>query len=195
MLLRNYFNWKYNFQYKYQSVIANTEDQTFGIDCSELGLTAISNVDGYGLIRIHMTAANNYIVVQNNVLDANVGALVGAGTTEVSVNDYALGSAFNSAIVTSSISSIIYENTEDFKIKKLYVITGKNNGSESITINEVGIYKRFHASNPTQGSASRLSENKYLMVRQLLETPITVPAGKEYRITLEVVDDLALTQN
>ena len=204
MLLRNYFNWKYNFQYKYQSVFANvggdnpygTEDP--GSDPTALGLTCIDSSEDsehyhIGLYRSFTDDHYAAQSAQNFIFDRQRGACIGSGTAEASIEDYALASEFGSS-VTCTVSSETYENTEDFKIKKLYVITGKNNGSDTVTISEVGIWKKFYTQQKASYDAD-LGNRRYLMVRQLLETPITVPAGKEYRITLEVVDDLALTQN
>lgn len=202
MLLRNYFNWKYNFQYKYQSAFAtiggNASSADPGSDPASLGLTCIDSSEdsNYYHIGLYRSYDDDHYVsntAQNFIFDKQRGACVGSGTTEVSVEDYALENEFSSS-VTCTISSATYENTEDFKIKKLYVITGKNNSSDTVTISEVGIWKKFYGQiNPSYDAW--LSNRRYLMVRQLLTTPITVPAGKEYRITLEVIDDLALTQN
>ncbi len=198
MLLRNYFNWKYNFQYKYQASIGgntNNYDNTYVLD-NNVGLTKISTADNYTCLKILSYSMDGWELVPGNYMfNKNITACVGSGTSEVSVEDTTLADAFSGASnVTCTISSITYENVEDFKIKTLYVITGKNNGSDSVIINEVGLCKQFYAGEASN-TTLRFSSNKYLMVRQLLTTPITVAAGKDYQITLEVVDDLALTQN
>lgn len=203
MLLRNYFNWKYNFQNKYQNAFGNVDDSGYGStdpgsDPATLGLTCIDSSEDseHYHIGLYRSFTEDHYAAQtgmNFVFDRVRGACIGSGTAEVSVEDYALASEFGSS-VTCTISSETYENTEDFKIKKLYVITGKNNGSDAVIISEVGIWKKFYGQ-PNTSYDAYLSERRYLMLRQLLTTPITVPAGKEYRITLEVIDDLALTQN
>lgn len=199
MLLRNYFNWKYYFQNKNQNIFGTVGGNPYGTnpgsDPATLGLTCISSSEdsehyNIGLYRSYTDDHYAAQTAQNFIFDRQRGACIGSGTAEASVEDYALASEFGSS-VTCTISSETYENTEDFKIKKLYVITGKNNGSDTVTISEVGIWKKFYTQ-PMSSYDAALGNRRYLMLRQLLATPIEVEAGKDYQITLEVDEDLSL---
>ena len=102
--------------------------------------------------------------------------LVGTGTTPVTPNDYRLAND-----ITSNLSNTSLQSTSligDAGIKTVYSFTGTNNTTSNITISEIGLVKKFLNSDTSNG-------NKYLLVREVLDNPITVTAGTGFILTFE----------
>ena len=108
--------------------------------------------------------------------------VIGSGTTPVTGADYAL----ESQITTVSPLSVDRSFNRD-KGEMTVTKTMKNTSSEEITINEVGIVAMTtHYTSYSNGSGSSVGQTNgpYLAFREVLATPIVVPAGESFTISL-----------
>lgn len=105
---------------------------------------------------------------------------LGTGTTTPSIVDYHLEND-----ITSSFSSRANSITRDWIDGKGLVIgivaTGTNSSSDPITINEIGISKNMYFSSGNS-STSYPRVCTFLFTRDVLEEPITVQPGSNFRI-------------
>lgn len=108
--------------------------------------------------------------------------VVGSGTTPVTGADYALESQITTVSSLSVDQSFNMEKGEMIVTK-----TMKNTSSEEITINEVGIIAmttHFTSYTTSTSSSSGITNGPYLAFREVLATPIVVPAGETFTISL-----------
>lgn len=129
------------------------------------------------------TWAINTTDAHNSLLNTTFYPCIGTGTTVESPSDYQLNND-----ITSQISNLTYAKTvstdEDYNLVTTYVITGINNSGSEQTITEAGFYVQYQA-----GSSSAYYMRIYI-VRKLLDTPIVVPAGGGFKITLDMVENV-----
>ena len=121
------------------------------------------------------TTADGLIVMENHSPLYNLFMQVGTGTTEPTINDYALNTPFLGTGDTMDISTNNRTDT-GWKIKASY--TAHNTTSSEITITEAGIGKRIQI-------ASSISENRYLLAKVLLDNPVTIPPNESRTICLD----------
>lgn len=112
---------------------------------------------------------------------------VGTGTTDAAPDDYQLESDATSSF--SSVQTARAINMDaDGNMVTTFTLTGQNSGSEAVTITEVGV---FLGAFFTASTSSYPGINQYIMViRQLLNSPITVEPGKGYRIVIEMIENV-----
>jgi hypothetical protein len=164
MLLRNYYNQL--FSIISEQVIENglkTPDGTLGASycpssSSNLSNSIINSIRG--LNGVSTSYSHRYLVV-------------GSGSTPASVDDYMLESMITTSVSSGGISNSI-DNDGNFVI----IANVKNNGSSTITINEIGI-----PSNCYNGSSSSVV---CLIERTVLDEPITLVAGESCFISYKV---------
>lgn len=103
----------------------------------------------------------------------------GTGTTEAKISDYKLESPIEDNVFTPSNASTISNNNYpgNITITQSFVYTG----SSDITITEVGLINSVNKSSTTSDSYQRL-----LLVREILENPITVSKGQQFTITMTI---------
>ena len=191
MLLKNYFNWRWNFGYSFSSLLG-TQSRQWKHDVNDLGLTYISSdsSDSKSYILMSYDGLSNLTCASKGyVFNSRLVPFVGSSNTEVTFNDTDLGNYLSD--ISCSIVSITYSNEETNTIKTLYVITATNNGSDTVDIKEVGIAKQFYAFASASSSAQEGWARRYLMIRELLANPISLPVGKTCRIEVEMTDAMA----
>lgn len=107
---------------------------------------------------------------------------IGSGDTEPTVGDYKLATD-----ITSSIADYNYEldtTSSGAKIKTLVIVSGTNNQSSAITIREIGVVKTVE----TADSGNSSQPKDILVVRYLLENPVTVQPYQGFDLTFEWVE-------
>lgn len=113
---------------------------------------------------------------EDYALRKNLGAIVGAGTTEPTADDYALANDITNSI--SNFSCSVSTANDGGKLSTVVTITGVNNTANSITISEIGIYKNYYAD-------SGFNFERCLFIRHILDTPKTVASGSGFSLTFE----------
>lgn len=174
MILRNYWiAFKYlTCQTRKGSTNVNTNASDTVINVHGSYTNLLYQTDGTGIYP-------NVLVDNNNLRTQNVSFMFGSGNTTPTYTDYTLDTD-----ITSSISKISY--TTNFAsssegAKTTYVISGTNNTNSSITISEIGLCKNFYQNTSLQTYA-------VMLVREVLDTPITVAAGDSFVLTFEWVE-------
>lgn len=129
------------------------------------------------------TGSYNYLqwslnTSKNKTPFAELSMIIGTGTTEPIIMDYTLESPFTGSNVNSSIQFLIDQG----KIKMKGIYTCTNNTEENVIISEAGICKIVHSYNSDR---SAQLDSKCLLVRTLLDNPVTIPAGQTATITLD----------
>lgn len=106
----------------------------------------------------------------------NLKALIGDGDVEPTSNDYALSSDITSS--TGGLTVTTGTGVDNGLVTNV-IISGTNTSNSEIIIKEVGIYitTRF----------SFIGNTPYdvLLVRELLQQPLAVPAGKGFTLTFQ----------
>ncbi len=114
---------------------------------------------------------------------------VGSGDTPVDFDDYILDNDISSSFSDLSFSKSIVVN-DDLNCSSCIVnMTGKNNSGSEQTIKEIGLYMYTGAGRYQEGSgtiAIDMLTTYSLMVREVLATPLIVPAGSLFSITLQL---------
>lgn len=111
----------------------------------------------------------------------NISFRFGSGTTAPSYTDYAL----ETDITDSSISNISFTTDSSASsegAKTTYIITGVNSTNSSITISEIGLCKNFYT------LYNNLLSVPFMLVKEVLDTPITVAARDSFTLTFEWVE-------
>ena len=117
-----------------------------------------------------------------NNMATNSGALgttfmkVGTGTTEATESDYSL--KVENTDVTCTIASC---GTSD-NLTKVYTATFSNTTENDVVITEIGLFGCFSTYDNDMGDIPL----NFLLVRTVLDTPITIPAGESKAITYEL---------
>lgn len=121
----------------------------------------------------------NYAVSMRELLTTmsnyHGGVILGTGTTEVTMDDYTLSGDMITTF-TFSADCQCKETDAGSEITSLFTIT--NTGSESFTIGEIGLVG-FYSSNTG-------ANDKILLERTVLETPITIEPGGVGQVTYTI---------
>lgn len=115
------------------------------------------------------------------------GVLLGDGTAEPTINDYAL----SGNIVNSGLTHVctLTKSADDSGITLTADFTITNGNDNDITISEVGLCG-WSRGTTTAGSTGSGKISRYLVDRTLLENPITIPAGGVGQLTYSIHCDL-----
>lgn len=155
------------------------------------GYATRSDVDVY--ISLGSVAAGNNLAALGNGRDPGSiqsewrwNHYTGSGTTDPTIDDYALETP-NSGLTNLKTAVAISQDSGNYNIRTTFTCTGDNTSENSITINEIGIVKGAIVYN-TSDAAWR--HDNILIIREVLETPLVVPAGSGYRIILEMVENV-----
>lgn len=171
MVQKNYWRWlkaitEYNVGYEAASV----DIGLVGID----GVSAPMYLGGSVLDRIQRSAG------LNRMLTINIICRLGAGTTTITADDYALTND-----ITDNLSNVTYTYTQssDNNVTRTMTITGMNNSGEEVTITQAAYCKRIYATdNPNT------AYNTVMFAAVTLTDPITVSNGDSFTITLEWIE-------
>lgn len=134
---------------------------------------------------VRLSASTSFAPFDNWTLRLNVtqsGFVVGTGTTPATVNDYKLESQITSGL--SSSGSTAFYRFDDAGFERVMSCVITNTSSEAITISEVGkvasinYFKTETATTTTSGAT--------LIERNVLDTPVTIPAGEHKTITYTI---------
>lgn len=105
---------------------------------------------------------------------------VGSGTATPTATDYALGNDITSYFSNTSLQVDSISTTNG--LQTTYIFSGTNNTNSDLTITEIGLAKKFLATdNTTSGSVC-------LLTKDLLDSPITVAAGDSFTLTFEWIE-------
>jgi len=127
--------------------------------------------------------------------DDSYGILVGRGTTPISVEDYALADKIAHGVGAGlfdyepcSVSAISYETYPAPGWSRIIISRSFINLSgASIDVNEIGLGLHYYAKAISAGPTTRYSkEAKFLLLRDLLPAPDTVPDGYTYSVSYEI---------
>ena len=144
--------------------------------------TSIYDMDGVRIVRIQTsyggTSSNAYDAWKLLCLRSNLNFKVGSGAVAPTSSDYAL-----TADITSNFGALnMISNTyADNGLATDINISGINATNSTQTINEIGLY----ISTAIQQSTGI---RKILLVHELLDQPINVPASKGFSITFRWVE-------
>lgn len=114
--------------------------------------------------------------------------VVGTGTTPADNDDYCLESDITSTLSNAS-------NTKNFGVSDSGEYVARfncsftNNTNSDITISEVGIKATFcnlNDATQTPTTSGNMSQKQVLLIRKVLDTPVTIGVGATEIITLEV---------
>lgn len=114
-------------------------------------------------------------------------ALVGTGTTEPTADDYVLESDVTSSFANVS-TSVNYTTDEDGHFVATMTWAGTNTSGQDITITEIGARKPLYKSSTATVGVSDVTTtaSQCLMIRHILQTPVTVEAGSGTSITIQI---------
>lgn len=101
-------------------------------------------------------------------LASTPGVMFGTSNTPVTLDDYKLSGSVLNQQLTASVSTILEPETEKCRVKIIYTLT--NTSSESVTINEVGMF--------TKPASSAGYLTIFMIERTVLDAPVTIePSG------------------
>jgi len=166
-------------RYRSRSFVANFLRQIF----TNLSHQSVNNVNtGGGSYSI----VNYDTIIVNDVSnDDNYGILIGSGTSAPSIIDHNLSQVisngasvgqmqYGAVSVTGAVTNTS-TNTGYITVTRTFT----NNSGSSITVSEVGLVA-------WSGNFSGQSNQFYLIIHDLLPTPITVPNGSSLSISYEI---------
>lgn len=104
--------------------------------------------------------------------------VVGSGTTPASASDYRLESE-----ITTLTCSVITGVSDPINGTVTYKKTMTNKSSETISVSEIGLVRPAW-SYPSKGSTSGGTVFTVLGYREVLDTPIVVPAGDTFTVSI-----------
>lgn len=158
--------------------------------------TTMKDMSGTDLQYLVGTNLNNSYFSYNQNLSAFVTAarpfaqwtaLVGTGTTNPTVDDYAL-----EADITSSFANVSTSTNFTIDGDGHFVVTmtwaGTNTSGQDITITEIGARKPLYknASATVAAGSVTTTASQCLMIRHILQTPVTISAGNGGTITIQI---------
>ena len=162
MVLANYWKYLQGISAKHYTVGEGMIEASTGCKATD-GTTNMSILIG----------SNGYSdkLSQNLAPRENIKFIVGTGNTAPTAADYALASDVSSSFTDYQANFVF--TTENGSYDMIATVSGMNNTADDITISEVGLEK---------GVYDQLEQmSKYvLFVRELLATPVTVPAGGNF---------------
>lgn len=149
------------------------------------GVTSIEETAGFPSDLGGANVINGYFIPYISFKSAAV--FFGTGTRAVAADDYALEAPLTSEQISVSSNISFDESTLQYQ----FITTIKNLTSESLTINEVALYKRVNASSYssmiTAPSITTINNNKQyiaMLYREVLETPILMESGQSKTIIM-----------
>lgn len=173
MVLDNYW------QIKYASSQYNMWQEggyTYYVD------TSIKTLTGVDISRVQCSFSGtmNYIynALKMYALRSNLMVRLGTGSTEPTSSDYALENDITSSIGSLHVTTGV--GAENGLVTNI-VVSGINTTDSEIVITELGIY--INSAFVSQGTAYDV-----LLVRELLEQPLAVPAGKGFTLVFRWVE-------
>jgi len=138
-----------------------------------------------GMIQLNGNAASvvtrntsSYGTVEySRLLTRGITLRVGTGIDDISATDYSLAND-----ITNSLSNLntVISSYVDTKYNKVITLTGTNNSGNSVAITTVGVCKKFYRALYLDESESC----QVMMAKYALETPLIVPNGQGFSITL-----------
>lgn len=168
MILNNWYNY------------VNYVNTTFPVFSNRSADMNIIATDGTHLTEVSTGAATNsswYAKANSNMAPfGSLSCCVGSGTDEPSANDHSLGTDISSSVTSLSLNYATSVVSNNSKVST-FNITGRNSTGSDMTISEVGITKLIYCQ-------SMFDDRYVLMLRELLPTPLTVPDGKGFFITI-----------
>lgn len=172
MLTSNYWNYRAFIESQYIGSGSNWDKVEIGLK----GLTGDT-------VLFQKTRTDSAMYNYANVLGycgvrSGLNIVVGTGSTDPLVSDYAL----ESDVTTSFISRVTSCSTGavDAGIKTVLILSGVNNTDSTITITEYGITKAIVTANS--------STTPVLFLRDILSEPIVVPPGGGFTLPIEWVE-------
>lgn len=173
MVLDNYWQIKYasSQYYLWHDSGASSEVSVAIKDCNGTLINKIL-VSGSGNVSNWRTLFPMY------ALRYNLKALIGDGDVEPTSSDYALSSDITSS--TGGLTVTTGTGADNGLVTNV-VISGINTSNSEIIIKELGIYI-------SSGFTFNGTTYDVLLVRELLEQPLAVPAGKGFTLTFEWVE-------
>lgn len=151
------------------------ENETF--DNGSLSSTLIKDMSG-SLIGFSTGSTNFRNTINNRIFKKIIEPVFGSGNTAPAATDYSLENDFTASLSSLTINRN-YEVTNDNdepKVTNTLEITGHNNTANDLMIREFGICSEIYSGNTTH--------SKVLLVREVLDTPITLEAGKGFALTI-----------
>ena len=98
--------------------------------------------------------------------------LIGTGDTAPTYNDYSLENAGSLASVSTNISFDVISENNVIKFRTLITKSVNNNTQDTVTIKEIGVYKRVY-------TTSEASSQNILISREILSEPIVIEPNGE----------------
>ena len=167
MILKNYWTLLNKI-----STLANPDTNTTGavksLTGTDISFQCGANNNAYGMKN----------VINNSNLKGNISFVIGTGNTPPEFDDYCLENDITSSISNANFSLATTESEEGARV--VYIYSGTNNAENEITITEIGISKELY-----EGTSTISVSGTTLLVREILGTPITVPAGQGFVVTFE----------
>ena len=114
----------------------------------------------------------------NYSLKNGLSARVGTGTTEPTLADVCLETDVTSSITNLNVTSSTQASSG--VISTIITITGLNATASSITLSEIGITKQM-----ATGYNAGMQYKTVMLIRSLLDNPLTVPAGEGFTLTFK----------
>ena len=163
MIVNNY--------YKLKAVVcANiipTTTKTFPANLTDI--SGKTDLGVYGDANI----ADAMFSTENWALRMRLSMRVGNGNTEPTLGDYCLDSDCTSWL--TNIQTTVNTGYEGNVIKTVITMSAINTGVNELVIKEVGVFKGLYES-------GRVNHD-VLLVRELLDDPLTVPSGDAFSLT------------
>lgn len=105
--------------------------------------------------------------------------LVGSSTTPATFTDYTLGSRIDSTVLESVSPPSLANNNYNGQFTITHTL--RNITSDDVTVNEIGF-----ASGGTPNGNTLTMPNYALWTREVLSTPVVIPAGEQKTFTLTI---------
>lgn len=108
---------------------------------------------------------------------SSMGVAFGSDNTEVTENDYTLGSLITGLTGLTPTIQTIYDSDNNLYIARLdYAIS--NNTGAVVTIREVGLFARFNTAGTRGDAASSSNRYSFMIDRTVLSSSVTIPDGE-----------------
>jgi len=121
--------------------------------------------------------------------NASAGVAVGSGTTQATENDNKLEQQIT-GLTAGGIPTIqLYYDKTNWKICARLDYSLSNNTGASVTISEIGLFRRFYTASTRGSDASSSARRSILVDRTVLAQPITIPNGGVATVRYEFVYD------
>ena len=143
----------------------------------------VRSINGNEYTRLSYSSTS--VVADNYTLHQNLLPRLGTGNTEVNADNYCLANDVTSSFsnLTATYNEVVSTDTDGIPNAKIvFAIAGVNSSADSITIKEIGLYKKitFYVSGN--------SKQNILFMRHVLDTPITVAAGDSFTLSLQWIE-------